>query len=245
MIYNNNLWVKGILFDNYSKKEKEYKIISMGHLWLNSILELQSKVYKDINDKDLYVQMTRNELIETLTETELCLGIIVDDELIAFRISSHGDDETKELAEYCNIYETDKVIFIEATAVLKRYRGNGLQKIMINLTMDHLKKEKKYDFALSTVSPKNIPSVKSLLSNEFEIIYLAKRYGGKLRYICQYKFNEDEDKDKLSNNNSNDIVIKYNEYNLIEKTLNEGYAGVGILLKNKEHYVKFISTEIA
>jgi hypothetical protein len=243
MIYNNNLWATGILFDNYSKEEKEYKIISMGHFWLNSILELQSNVYKDINDKDLYVQLTKEELIETLTETELCLGIIVNDELIAFRISSHGDDETKELAEYCNIYDTDRVIFIEATAVLKRYRGNNLQRIMINLTMDHLKKENKYDFALSTVSPRNIPSVKSLLSNDFEIIYLARRYGGKLRYICQYKFNEG--KDKLSGSKSNDILIKYNEYDLIGKTLNEGYSGVGILFKNNEDYVKLISTEIS
>jgi|LGOV01.1.fsa_nt_gb hypothetical protein len=106
---------------------------------------------------------------------------------------------------------------------------------MTKLTMDYFKKENNFHYALSTVSPINIPSIKSLFHNEFEIIKLTNMYGSKLRYIFQYKFN------KIRKETVLDILlVSLLEYNSIKEALNEGYRGVAIVFKNNIHYIKFV-----
>ena len=229
------MWGRGVLIDCYTKNEFEYEIIVLDYLWIDIILDLQTNIYNEINDKDLYVQITRSEFIDVFNGMGLCLGVIVKDNLIAFRISSFGDDEIKKLADYCKIDGKAKVSFIEATAILKKFRGNRLQNKMTKLTMDYFKKENNFHYALSTVSPINIPSIKSLFHNEFEIIKLTNMYGSKLRYIFQYKFN------KIRKETVLDILlVSLLEYNSIKEALNEGYRGVAIVFKNNIHYIKFV-----
>ncbi len=58
------MWGRGVLIDCYTKNEFEYEIIVLDYLWIDIILDLQTNIYNEINDKDLYVQITRSEFID-------------------------------------------------------------------------------------------------------------------------------------------------------------------------------------
>ncbi|BEP29040.1 N-acetyltransferase [Helicovermis profundi] len=214
-------------------KKYEYKIIKLNYKWLDKILCLQDLIYDNMQNKDIYEKITEFELIDAFSGNGLCLGTIIEKQLVAFRILSYGDSETIELAKDCNIKEIHQVAFIEATIVKKNFRGNSLQKIMMKLTMDYLKKRRKFKYALSTVSPKNIASIKSLLANGFKLIKLSKMYKGKLRYVCSYDFTN-----KVSNKEQT-TTLKFDDYENIHNLLLDGFYGERVIIDENSFYIEF------
>lgn len=73
---------------------------------------------------------------------------------------------------------------IESAAVRVEYRGNGIQNQLIEYACDYLSKNcGNIRYVMATVSPDNIPSLKSFEKAGFKIILTKEKYGGKLRHI--------------------------------------------------------------
>lgn len=73
---------------------------------------------------------------------------------------------------------------IESAAVRAESRGNGIQKKLIEYACDYLcRKCGNIRYAMATVSPDNIPSLKSFEKAGFKIMLTKEKYGGKLRHI--------------------------------------------------------------
>ena len=78
------------------------------------------------------------------------------------------------------------VAHIESAAVRAEYRGNGIQKKLIEYACDYLcRKCGNIRYAMATVSPDNIPSLKSFEKAGFKIMLTKEKYGGKLRHILK------------------------------------------------------------
>lgn len=76
------------------------------------------------------------------------------------------------------------VAHIESAAVRAESRGNGIQKKLIEYACDYLcRKCGNIRYAMATVSPDNIPSLKSFEKAGFKIMLTKEKYGGKLRHI--------------------------------------------------------------
>lgn len=73
---------------------------------------------------------------------------------------------------------------IESAAVRVEYRGNGIQNQLIEYACDYLSRNcGNIRYVMATVSPDNIPSLKSFAKAGFKIILTKEKYGGKLRHI--------------------------------------------------------------
>lgn len=186
---------KGEIFNNTTRKYLSCKIKVLDKHWLNEILEIQAANYKFIRDKSLYVPITYEELDDIFNEKGYVLGVVVTSKLVGFRILSFYDDETIKLARKADLIDPKKVIFFESTLVDYNYIGNGLQKRMINLSLEKIIDKSLFEYGISTVSPKNIPSIKSLLKTGFYIKNNVAMYGGKERFICVINLVENEFKD--------------------------------------------------
>ncbi|MGB3367796.1 MAG: hypothetical protein WBA54_09920 [Acidaminobacteraceae bacterium] len=189
----------GEIFNNTAKKYLECKIKVLEKHSIDEILKVQAKNYKFIRDKSLYVPITHEELDEIFSGKGYVLGVFVTGKLVAFRILSFHDAETIKLAKKAGLDDSRRVIFFESTLVDYNYIGNGLQKKMINLSLEKIIDRNLFEYGISTVSPKNIPSIKSLLKTGFYIKNNVAMYGGKARFICIIN---------LASSNQDDIVHK-------------------------------------
>ena len=83
-----------------------------------------------------------------------------------------------------------KTAHIESAAVRAEYRGNGIQNRLIEFACDYLSRNcGNIRYVMATVSPENIPSLKSFEKAGFKRMLTKEKYGGKLRHILMREIN--------------------------------------------------------
>lgn len=180
------------LFHGKNKPSLELSVRRCRQNELEDILALQQRVYEGIPDKKMFVQNTRDELSESLSE-DICIGVYHKGKLAAFtllvinRISPHslacslGLDE--ELCRRSVTYDT--------TFVDPRYTGYGLQRFLMALKDQYARKLGATE-AYTTVAPENTVSLVNILSQGFEIVAEKPMYGGCNRFILRKTFSNTE-----------------------------------------------------
>ena len=63
------------------------------------------------------------------------------------------------------------------------FRGYHMHSRMCSVCVDLFKQDGRTRFILSTVSPRNLPSLKALQSAGLQPLVEKEKYGGKLRYV--------------------------------------------------------------
>ena len=105
---------------------------------LDKLIALQKEIISGLKDKQEYADTEREVFEDYLKGKATILGCFVESELIAMGVYvSLGIDEDNY--GYDLGIEGDqllKVCQIESTVVKKNYRGNGLQKIICNMSED-------------------------------------------------------------------------------------------------------------
>jgi len=154
---------------------------------LEEILALQTRVYDRIENKDIFVLTTREELEESL-EKDICIGAFDGDILVAFTLMVTRPDSERNLARYLD-YGADKsarCVTYDTTFVHPDYKGYGLQKVFIRLK-DLIALNLGAAEALATVSPDNPYSLNNLQASGFEVVKRKEMYSGVDRLILRKK----------------------------------------------------------
>lgn len=163
------------------------KTINIRDVWfdeIHSVLKLQNLVSQQIVNKEIYVETTRNELIETL-HMDYVLGAYDNERLVAIATCIVNRNCDRNLGKKNGKKAIDCFTF-DAVFVDPEYRGLGLQKAFIDI----IKKQAKIDNATSiwcTVSKDNSYSYSNFTSQGF-VTYKkdAVMYGNHIRDILKY-----------------------------------------------------------
>lgn len=226
------IWGTGKIKGLQDNAEKEYKVIELNYDWIDKVANFQMQQYEKLEDKDLFEKSKYSEFEEICDGDGVLLGILIGEKLIGYRINSRNEEYVKYFSNMLGINEYDNVVYLDSMIVDESYRGNGLQKRMIKISLKDAWKNGKYRYAVSTASPKNIASLKSLLSNKVNIAIAKELYGGKKRFVCLY------------DTELNNIVYKerkrvlLTEYEHIKTILEKGYKGIDIIKENDDYYLE-------
>ena len=175
----------------YKEVDNNGKHIFIRDVWfdeLSDVLALQKEIHEEMDDKELLVDETRNEFIESL-HLDYVLGAYDDKKLVAVCVIIDNRNSTRNLGQK-NGAPFEEAYTFDIVFVKKEYRGLGLQKEFIEIA----KKQAKIDGAKSiwtTVSAKNKHSYENMISQGFAVYKKdASMYGGHLRDVLKLEIKE-------------------------------------------------------
>jgi ribosomal protein S18 acetylase RimI-like enzyme len=136
---------------------------------------------------ELFVSSSESE-IQAYIESGSAAGVFAEGKLCAYGLLALDIANDHSLKDHLPVLGEElpiqQIAALDTIAVLPACRGSKLQ-IAIARHLLELAKSLGKKAAYTTVSPKNIPSVKNLLATGFEIRTTALLYGGKERYIMR------------------------------------------------------------
>ena len=176
----------GVGKELYRTLEAKGKTLQIRDAWfdeMGEILKLQKMVYAGMSDNTMYVNTTRQELIESL-HMDYVLGAYDGDRLVGVATFIDNRKTDRNLGSKMG-FAWEKCFTFDAVFVHPDYRGCGLQAEFIKIA----KEKAKQDGASSiwcTVSPDNVHSHNNFTAMGF---YVHKRrtpmYGGHIRDILK------------------------------------------------------------
>ncbi|WP_227994925.1 hypothetical protein [Oceanobacillus sp. CFH 90083] len=199
---------------------------------LPDILELQTIVYKALEDKKRLATLAENEFRTILEGEPLMVGIFHEEKLIAFRAFLNPAADEEGLGRDIGLTEENypEIIYSEISNVHPDYRGNHLQMKMGKFIMEKLDVSR-FRYILATVAPGNIPSMKDKFALGMHIYKVKEKYGGKLRYVyCNDLELSDVQAQEQKEMNINDIDGQ-------AKLMEVGYIGTGMKKSGDEWMV--------
>ncbi len=171
----------------YREIDKNGKHLNIRDIWfdeLSDVLSLQKEVHEGMEDKELLVDETRNEFIESL-HLDYVLGAYDNNKLVAVCVIIDNRESNRNLAQKFGVPASEAYTF-DIIFVKEEYRGLGLQKEFIEIA----KKQAKIDNAKSiwtTVSTKNKHSYDNMIAEGFEVYKKdTPMYGGHIRDVLKF-----------------------------------------------------------
>ena len=169
--------------NNDKKVKASFKELDISYI--DKIMNLQSKIYDLLDKKNFYFNTSREEFINIINKIGKVIGCITeDDQLIAIGVyAAYGLNE-ENYGYDLDFSKEDilKTINFESTIVLPEYRGNGLQRKIIEV-LEEAALEEDIKYIGATADPENVYSVNNIKSMGFEIVKEKEKYGGLRRYI--------------------------------------------------------------
>ncbi|TDL31392.1 GNAT family N-acetyltransferase [Jeotgalibacillus sp. S-D1] len=191
-----------------------------------SYLQLQDEIVNGLGDPETLQPLTTEELRYIFEGGGIILGVFVEEVLIAARALLYPGDDPENVGHDLELSfeEQMKVVHQEITLVKEEYRGNGLQKTLSKIIMQQLRHSSNYFVHLcSTVSPKNIPSLKDKFNQGLVIVDVKEKYEGSLRYIFYQHLVQN-----IKIESSSLVYIRIDKVDRHKDFLDSGYVGVGI-----------------
>lgn len=151
---------------------------------LAQIMFIQQETLDNLENPDLLRRNTEEMLSSCLEEPHFTLGVYSNENLIAFGILYDGMTTSENIGFDMDI-DTEKlneVINFKLVIVRPEYRGNGLQKQIINVLCEKAKDRNK-KIICATVSPENTHSIRNFEQCGFEFHSTKTKYGGLTRNI--------------------------------------------------------------
>ena len=156
---------------------------------LDAMMALQEKVCAALENKELYVSSDR-ERNAYLLEKQGVIGAFCGERLVgycSFVYPGAGEDDYgrhlgggEDLLPRCGA--------VDSAVVDPDFRGCGLQKEMARLAVAMVKEKHPDGILLTTISPRNPASLRSMQAAGFTVLYQTKLYGGKDRCILGCAF---------------------------------------------------------
>lgn len=151
---------------------------------LPQIMSLQKVIAAHLPDPEIFRLDAEAYWRKNFQTGESVIGVFAGDELIAYGAvyvpAPGADNFGVDIGLDRRSLET--FAHLETTAVHPAYRGNGLQKKLMAVMMDALRR-RGYHHLGCTVSPLNHHSVTNIFHHRFVIRALKSKFGGLLRYV--------------------------------------------------------------
>lgn len=148
------------------------------------IHNLMVEVYEQLENKSLYVcddlAFVKRHIshegftVVACTKEDKIVGSLI------LRIPDAEDNLGKDIG--FSEEECQRVIHVESEVVAPLYRGNALQRRMLQIAETMIDRVK-YSYLMATVSPDNPASYKTLESLGYELIVTKEKYDGLMRRI--------------------------------------------------------------
>ena len=233
---------------NNTKDIEECSIQLLDISRLSEVVELEHKIYEELENKDILYVDSYDDMYYELTNGGKLFGVLNSkDEIIAYRyISIPGKNKNNMGYDIGLPYDQlNKVIHLETTVVDPAYRGNGLQDLTLKIVSDMAKKQG-YRHLLCTVSPYNFYSLYNIMKNGLKIKSLMKKYGsaedghdGTWRFILH------SDLEKKFSNPIDVVISKWANLGLQKELIDNGYIGFKLSKETRQlNYMKFEDTAI-
>ncbi|MFC3418406.1 GNAT family N-acetyltransferase [Salinicoccus hispanicus] len=159
----------------------DFRTLHLGDL--PELVELQKKVYDNLEDKEVLQTLTEKEFKRIIAQGFI-IGVYEDGRLIGSRsmyVPSVEEDE--HLADDVGIENKESVIYSEISFIDPAKRGRGMQSEMGRELIEMARKDGRFENILTTVMPANIPSLKDKFRLGFKIRKTTYKYNGKKRHI--------------------------------------------------------------
>lgn len=152
---------------------------------LDSIMELQEMAYHAIKNKDIFVPSERAANESYLQSPNFILGCFERDKLIAYCSIVIPGDDVDNLG-WDLLWTREKVLscaVLDTVVVHPNYRGQHLQRRLMDYAAALLQDNPNIKYVLTTVSPLNQYSLQNVEAAGYQIMARKPKYGGKDRFI--------------------------------------------------------------
>ena len=216
--------------------QTEYEVRMLDASYLSQMIDLQQYIMDTLENKDFYVPDPPDYLARNLGQEGFTIGVIVDGELIAYRVvvfpkgkeGNFGHDIFLPDSELSHVAQFDGVV------VKPEFRRNALAMRLNEHALTLIDRSKYYHLCV-TVAPNNYSNVKSLLNTGMVVKHLKSKFGGKLRFVMyknlvtQMRWSLEDFVELLVN----DIGSQR------EFLMKRGYVGTRMSVTDGEYYLRY------
>ena len=148
------------------------------------IHNLMVEVYEQLENKSLYVCDDLAFVKRHISHEGFTVVACTKEDKIVGSLILRIPDEEDNLGKDIGFSEEkcQSVIHVESAVVAPLYRGNALQRRMLQIAEAMIDRVK-YSYLMATVSPENPASYKTLESLGYELIVTKEKYDGLMRRI--------------------------------------------------------------
>ncbi|MDR1874336.1 MAG: hypothetical protein LBQ90_04885 [Synergistaceae bacterium] len=134
---------------------------------------------------ELFVPGTDDDFLQILDGAGVVLGVRDEKRIICMRTVLFETHDEEVLNENMGLLpdQMKRMAFVEYCVVHRDYRGNNLQLLTYFFMEDLLWDD--FDYFYTTVSPRNIHSLRNVMNCGFYAFQLKERYGGHMRYLLR------------------------------------------------------------
>lgn len=177
-----------ILLNTYKTGNLILDSVQMEVSDINKLIVCKNNVIKELKNPTLFIAPENTYLYTILKGYGKVISLLHNNTVIAFASFVFPKDGNHNLGKYLDFTHSQlkQVAQFENGLVETNYRGHGLLRILLNEHLNILNPQ--YNFLLSTVSPYNIPSLKT----GFKLGQVIKKrvlYHGYDRFILFRDFN--------------------------------------------------------
>lgn len=157
---------------------------------VDSIMDLQDKVYNSLSDKSLLRKNTKEMFESCVVDPNVSVGVYDGDKLVAvgIMVDARGTDE--DLGVGLKKFEVQKNINFKNVMVLPEYRGLLLQ-LRLMVYLEEKAKKMGYTHSCTSISPDNFYSRSNALKMGYLYDHSAEKYGGLKRDIFVKEFTKE------------------------------------------------------
>lgn len=152
---------------------EKVSLVPIGLAQLDGALDFQADIIDGMDTKEFFTPLTREEFITPILGRDNVYFLRYNDELIGLAVATC--DVPEVLREYNIPYED--VMLVDSIMVKKEFRGNGLQRQILEL-LEKKAKELGLKGMTATIHPENIYSLRNFLGMDYKVLHLAFLHGG-------------------------------------------------------------------
>ncbi len=167
----------------------EFSIFKIEPGDLPAVLDCMNEIYQELPEKSWFSMDGREELVRYMTISGFGLKaerVTADGakELAAVFVARTCDLGDENLGSYLELDDTQLslVAHMEIAMVRSAYRGNGLQKKLMEAAEEQLRSAG-FRWLMGTAHPDNVYSVHNFEQLGYKLVTKALKYGGLPRYI--------------------------------------------------------------
>lgn len=148
---------------------------------LKKIINFQSNVIDDMERKDFFTPLTKEEIVYPLENNGIVYILFDKDLMVGLFILTINPPQ--EIIEEYKLYDNTDVSIFDSIMIDKNYQGSGLQRQGMEIIYNEAKKLNVKKI-VATVHPENIYSSRNFDSLGYKVINEITIHGGKRLIYC-------------------------------------------------------------
>lgn len=203
-------------------KERPYILRVLDKNDITAVMALQSNLIAVMENQELYVPISEEEMLLLLEGDGEALGLFIEDKMYAacsllFKVE-YENNMAREL-DFSD-EELARVAQLELSLVDLDLRGHKLQYKMAGILAERVQKREAPRYLFTTVSPFNYPSIETVTALGLHIAKLGKMYYGWDRYVVYRDF-----VNPIKLDTDHPVIISNTSFAEQQELLKNGYRG--------------------